>query len=356
MKALWRVALTMAILALAACVAPASTTTVISGNLTYRGPIRLPVNAVVEVALVDLAADAPQPTMAQQSMPAGDGRTALPFELRIETSRLNPARRYAVRASVRDAAGTQWWRSETLYPVDPAQPVQDLGTLVLVPGVQPPVTAPPSAPRGTPAGAYVARGNEPGWALTITGKRLALEYDYGKSKLDAAVPAQQKIADGYRYAARAGNHALRIDVLNRLCRDDMSGMSYPDSVTVVVDGKTLRGCGGDPAFLLQRGRWQVVSIDGRDTPTRARPTLVFEKLGRFNGRACNSFSGSYQLSGEGLHFGAIVATKRACASPVGEQENALLAVLRGAVRHELGEDGSLTIETNDGHKLVARKG
>lgn len=360
MKALCRAAMMLAMLAVAACTLP-DETTVITGSVSYRGPVRLPANATLDVTLVEQS-QAQTSVVAKQSMPAGDGVASLPFELRVDTVRLRQVgQRYVVRAIVRDASGTAWWATDRAYPVEPAPGQQNLGVLTLVSATQP-AAAPPSAgtgsgvPSGVPRGAYVARGNEPGWMLSITGKTMTLQSDYGASKLEALVPAQQKIPGGYRYATRASGQALRIDVLNRVCRDDMSGNTFPDTVTVQAGNKTLRGCGGDPAFLLQRGRWLVWSINGQDMAANARPTLVFDAVGKVNGRACNSYSGTYQVAGEGLRFGPIVATKRACAPPLGDQENALLAVLRDAVRHELGADGSLTIETNDGRRLVARKG
>jgi len=352
----------LTVLALVALAAAACTTvpetSLITGSLSYRGQPRVPPGATADVTLFEQGREAPQPVITQQSIPAGDGRAPLRFDLRVGNEQINqPNRRYAVRGSVRDGAGTVLFVTESQVAVNPAGS-QDIGTLVLIPvppKPMPPVSGGPAAPRGTPNGAYVARGNEPGWMLSITGKTMTLESDYGASKLEGIVPAQQKIPGGYRYVTRAGNQLLRVDVLDRICRDD-AGNSLPDTVTVQAGNKTLRGCGGDPAFLLQRGRWLVWSINGQDMATNARPTLVFEKLGRMSGRACNSYSGSYQVSGEGLRFGAIVSTKRACAPPLGEQENALFAVLRDAVRYELGADGSLTIQTSDGRRLVARKG
>ncbi len=215
-----------------------------------------------------------------------------------------------------------------------------------------------SAVAQTAAENYVARGNEPGWILTVGGKTMVLENDYGASKVEAIVPAQHKVAGGYSYATRASGQRLDIEVLNRLCRDDMSGLSFPDSVTVTLGERVLHGCGGDPAALLQHARWLVVSIDGKDVVTTdAKPSMVFETTGRVAGHAsCNSYGGDYKLSGEGLSFGELVSTKRACAAPLMEQENALLAILRDAVRHEFADDGSLIIEASDGRTLTARKG
>ena len=204
---------------------------------------------------------------------------------------------------------------------------------------------------------YIARGNEPGWILTIAGKTLTLESDYGASKLEAIEAAQQPIPGGYRYAMQVAGQSLTVEVLNRLCRDDMSGMSFPDAVTVTLGDRVMNGCGGDPASLLQRAQWMITTIDGKDVSTESRPFMVLDTAGRVSGHAsCNSFGGAYKLSGEGLSFSDLVSTKRACGPPLGAQENAMLSILRNASRHEFADDGTLIIESNDGHKLVARKG
>ena len=137
----------------------------------------------------------------------------------------------------------------------------------------------------------------------------------------------------------------------------MNGMSFPDSVTVTLADRVLTGCGGDPVALLLHARWMVISIDGKDVVPDSRPTMVFETAGRVTGHAsCNSYNATYKMSGEGLNFADLTSTKRACVEPLGEQENAMLAILRDAVRHGFGDDGALTIESKDGRKLTARKG
>ncbi len=364
MKALGHLIITVALLAIAACAAVPETT-LITGSLGFRSRPALPAGAKADVVLANQS----QPTaaaLAQQSIAAGDGQTPLRFEFRLAGDQLQATERYAVHATVWDASGNLLFTTDRPYPVAPAQQVQDLGvlTLVAVPARAPAPSRPSNPATGTapasnpniPPGAYVARGNEPGWMLVVAGKRLTVD-GYRATKLQAVTPAQQKIPGGYRYAAKIGKDTLRIDVLNRICADTMSGLRFPDTVTVMTGNRTLRGCGGDPAFLLQHARWLVTTIDGQEVAPTSRPTLVFETTGRVTGHAsCNSYSGPYRLTGEGLSFGPMISTKRACEPALMAQESAMLAALQNAARHELSNDGTLTIESSDGHRVVARKG
>ncbi len=330
-------------------------TALVTGSLSYRERIALPPDAKAEVTVSPVGpADAPAPAIVRQDV-AVQGQVPLPFQIALPPGALKPDQRYALRAAIRSPQGTLLWTSDSATPLDPAQTRQDVGTVML--RQVPPPPKPPLAPAKPALQGYVARGNEPGWMLNITIHRLTLESDYGARKLEAAVPPRQKIAGGYRYTAHAGKQVIRVDVLSRTCRDD-SGTPFPDTVTVTTGGKTLHGCGGDPAGALQHARWMVRSIDGQDVAPTSRPTLVFGITGRVTGHAsCNSYSGPYQISGEsGLRFGNLISTKRACEPALMRQEDSMLAVLNDAVRYALGDDGTLTIETGDGRRLVARKG
>ena len=41
-------------------------------------------------------------------------------------------------------------------------------------------------------------------------------------------------------------------------------MPHPSTVVVLFGGKELRGCGGDPAALLQGAEWLLEHIDRAD--------------------------------------------------------------------------------------------
>jgi heat shock protein HslJ/uncharacterized lipoprotein YbaY/uncharacterized membrane protein len=351
----WRNLTIVLVLAVGAC-STTPQTTLVTGSLSYRERIALPPGAKAEIAVVP-AGPANAAPILRRDVPI-QGQAPLPFQLELQSDALDPGQHYTLRGSITGGDGAPLWRGDSTTPINPGPGKQDVGTIVLA-HVTPPLPKPslPAAGTRPQLQGYVARGNEPGWMLQILATKLTFEESDGATKLQATVPPRQKIAGGYRYLAHAGKQTLRIDVLNKVCRDD-SGAAFPDNVTVLVGGKTLRGCGGDPAFALQHARWMVRSIDGKDVEARSRPTLVFESTGRVAGHAsCNSYSGPYQVGGaDGMRFGDLISTKRACAPTLMQQETAMLAVLNNAIRYTLGDDGTLTIETNDGHRLVARKG
>ena len=91
-----------------------------------------------------------------------------------------------------------------------------------------------------------AIGNEPGWFLEIDHERwMRLLYDYAEKQ--ATLPAVPPVVTNgtTTYAAATDAHSLRVTIDARACSDGMSDMMYPLAVTVVIDGRSLRGCGRD---------------------------------------------------------------------------------------------------------------
>jgi putative lipoprotein len=85
--------------------------------------------------------------------------------------------------------------------------------------------------------AWLASGNEPGWALAAGGEKVTLQRQGGK---EISVP--------YRAFARQGEVAqftaegLELRFERQLCRDSVTEAVFGWTATVRVDGQTLRGC------------------------------------------------------------------------------------------------------------------
>src|SRR5262245_7560033 len=109
---------------------------------------------------------------------------------------------------------------------------------------------------------FTATGNEPGWRLDIADGRLTLLADYGEIRLEMAAGAPQAVPGGRRLAGNADGQVLVVTVLDRLCEDTMTGMPRPHTVEVTLDERLMKGCGGDPATLLQGGSWTAEAVDG----------------------------------------------------------------------------------------------
>ena len=71
--------------------------------------------------------------------------------------------------------------------------------------------------------------------------------------------------------------------------------------------------------------------------------------------SCNRLTGSYRLTGEGLSFGQMAGTMRACEEPLSRQEAHFLELLQKTHRFEIGPEGRLVLHTPDGQSITARR-
>ena len=209
----------------------------------------------------------------------------------------------------------------------------------------------------TPHAAFVARGHEPEWQLTIDGDGLSLTRELGAMTLRAPAPAVQDSSGMRRYTATIEGQLLVATVLEQPCADSMSGMPHPQHAIVAFGGEELHGCGGTTEEFLQRGEWIVEDVDGKGIVDDSRLTLQFGADGRVAGLAsCNNYGGQYTLSGEGIGFSALFNTRKACAPALMAQETLYLAILAEVSQLELAADGALHLRTADGRQLTARRG
>ena len=99
----------------------------------------------------------------------------------------------------------------------------------------------------------------------------------------------------------------------------------------------------------------VEEIDNAGIIEGSQPTLNLDTAGRISGKAsCNSYTGKYVLSGEGLRIGPIAATIMACEPQLMQQEQAFLARLETIRRFELAADGALLL-LSEGQRSIRAK-
>jgi heat shock protein HslJ len=210
-----------------------------------------------------------------------------------------------------------------------------------------------AAPLGAPP--YVARGQEPGWRLTVSQDNIALELAAGE-RYQAPTTRAHRTGRRARYDVVFGGRPSRVTIERRLCHDTMSGMPHPDRVAIFGLGTVLRGCGGLPRELLGTEEWTVTQIDGKPALAKAGATLQFLDDGALVGKAsCNRFRTSFKLTGEGLSIGPAAATMMACEPRIMEQEQALLRQLEGVSGFDIRPDGTLALKGKGGETLVARR-
>lgn len=200
-----------------------------------------------------------------------------------------------------------------------------------------------------------ARGNEPGWHLEVWQDRLVLRTQDKAAAVTYKAPIITPVAGGKHYAAGSGKRAIKVAVIEKVCTDTMTGMPYPRTVSVTRPGEApvLNGCGGEPATLLQ-GEWWVQRIDDQKVTDAERATLTFGLDGRVSGKAfCNTYSGGYTLTGEGLTFAGIAATMMACMEPLASLEQRFMAVLNKMQRFDITSDGALVLHSADGGTVTS---
>lgn len=197
-----------------------------------------------------------------------------------------------------------------------------------------------------------ARGNEPFWALDI-GPTLRLRLL--TETLEGQAPEAQFADGARRYAGTLQGRPIAVAAREQRCADTMTGMPHPLAVEMQFDGRTYRGCGGNPADLLIGAEWVVEDIAG-GMVDRSRATLMFSPAGGLTGRAsCNTFTSRYTISGEGLTIEPAAATRMACARSLMQQEDRFLDILPKVRRFEITANGALRLIAPDGRSITARR-
>jgi heat shock protein HslJ/membrane-bound inhibitor of C-type lysozyme len=221
--------------------------------------------------------------------------------------------------------------------------------------------APADAAAATTAAAtYRARGNEPFWTVEISNGELRW------STMDAPEPVvfsvNQPAADAGSFtisiasvSSDADAQSLSMAAERGICRDSMSGMPYPHTVTVRVGEQEYRGCGGDAAALLSENEWTVTSVGGSAAGERP-PTLQFMADGGAAGFAgCNRWMSPAKLTGEGLSFERAASTMMACPEEAMKAERDFLDALAKVTRHDFDDAGNLLLKAGDETIIVAAK-
>lgn len=191
---------------------------------------------------------------------------------------------------------------------------------------------------------YRASGTEPFWSLTIDARTMKFE---APGQRPVVVPTP-KVIHGFVGEMWQGKR-VSVNTNHVRCSDGMSDRTYADRVTVTVDGRTYKGCGGDysvaqpPRTALLEGEWSIQAINGRTVAPRTAPTVSF-RGGRVSGNAgCNRFNGNFDFARGRLTVGPLASTKMACMDRAANvQEFSILQIL--------GE--RLTVSSNRGGKLV----
>ena len=79
---------------------------------------------------------------------------------------------------------------------------------------------------------------------------------------------------------------------------------------------------------LAGSEWRPTEIDGVEIAEDTKIFIGFGDDGRVQGSGgCNRFTGSYEVDGDTISFGALAATRMLCPEPIQENEDRLFAAL-----------------------------
>lgn len=107
---------------------------------------------------------------------------------------------------------------------------------------------------------------------------------------------------------------------------------------------------------LQAGEWVVEDVDGQGIVDSSHGTLNFTADGKVTGRSfCNSYNGSYTVTGNSLTIGRLASTKMACPPASMNLETRFSDVLAAVSRFELSANGALVLHADDGRTITARR-
>ncbi len=90
----------------------------LSGTVTYRERMALPINASVNVRLLDVSLmDVPARVLAEDNISAQGQSVPIPYRLEYDPMLIREGMSYAVRAEIRGAGGELMWTTDTVHPV-----------------------------------------------------------------------------------------------------------------------------------------------------------------------------------------------------------------------------------------------
>ncbi|MFW6342027.1 MAG: META domain-containing protein [Halothiobacillaceae bacterium] len=201
---------------------------------------------------------------------------------------------------------------------------------------------------------YRALGVEPDWSWTLGPGEAVLRLPHERRSFSAPRSVVREGPDGWLMPAADGPVEIRRSP--GPCNDTMSERIYPDQVVLSFEDRQWRGCGTDPAGLLQVTAWQLVDRDGASVPADVQITMALDPEGRVAGKsACNRYFGRYRLAdGKTLVFGPLASSRMTCPGPIMDWEQAYLAHFEGPLRFSIDERGRLELVDSTGVRLTFR--
>jgi heat shock protein HslJ len=226
--------------------------------------------------------------------------------------------------------------------------------------------------------------SQQGSKVSLAGSMWSLSAITGKDLVPGTIITAQFTADGKvsgsagcnRYSATYSTKGSSIEITSEIastmmaCEQEimdqeqayLQALKGIKTYSIAGDQLTLKGADDQSSLVYQAQTqelagtsWEVVSYNnGKQAVTSvlAGTTLTaeFGKDGVLSGKSgCNSYNGSYTVTGDKVKIGPMASTKMACSDPAGvmEQEAQYLAALETAATYQV-EGPVLELRTEDG--------
>jgi len=124
---------------------------------------------------------------------------------------------------------------------DPRPPEEELGSEV---SADRPYFQPGTTREADTKVDFTAIGQEPGWLLELTaGQDVSIEWQYATKSATFPFQRTDNMEGPLDLSLQSGSDTLELTVVREDCMDPMNGSEYVYSVTAVINGETLNGCG-----------------------------------------------------------------------------------------------------------------
>lgn len=207
--------------------------------------------------------------------------------------------------------------------------------------------------QGTLPKHFTAKGNEPFWQVAVNPQHMALTTPESEAIIDlvaAEVVSEQPYE--WRIESTTDKHLIVID---RLCRDSMSGRLYPYQVDLQESDRMYSGCGGDSEWLLQGASWELSEFEGHAIHSKPA-TIQFLKDGQLAGfNGCNRYFGNYNMGGELAQIRLTGSTKMACSGEANELSQEFSSVLERVYQVNIDDKGRLILSTRGGRQMTFKQ-
>jgi heat shock protein HslJ len=197
---------------------------------------------------------------------------------------------------------------------------------------------------------FIAQGNEPAWTLTFSKSRLLFVTELGRRQQTWLLPLNATSAGGQSFHSNDNSATLTVNRL--ICRDTMTGMPYPAVVLFSAEGKSWKGCGGNPLALLTGKTWRIIAMNDKALQESTSIWLTIRPTGDVNGSTgCFRFRSTLMANGEGIRFKPMNTTWPSCIPASMHQAYQFITKLSNVRRFDLDENGTLSL-FGDGQSIL----